>query len=38
MSATTHHHPALRVSDLDRSALFYIDAFEGHWITRRFVL
>ncbi len=38
MSATTHHHPALRVSDLDRSAQFYIDAFDGHWITRRFVL
>ena len=38
MPASAHHHPALRVSDLERSALFYIDAFEGHWVTRPFTL
>jgi catechol 2,3-dioxygenase-like lactoylglutathione lyase family enzyme len=38
MSANAHHHPALRVSDLERAARFYIDAFEGHWVTRPFVL
>jgi catechol 2,3-dioxygenase-like lactoylglutathione lyase family enzyme len=38
MPASAHHHPALRVSDLDRAARFYLDAFEGHWVTRPFVL
>ena len=38
MPASAHHHPALRVSDLDRSAHFYIDAFEGHWVTCPFTL
>jgi catechol 2,3-dioxygenase-like lactoylglutathione lyase family enzyme len=38
MPASAHHHPALRVSDLDRAAQFYLDAFEGHWVTRPFVL
>lgn len=38
MPSSAHHHPALRVSDLDRAARFYIDALEGHWVTRPFVL
>jgi len=38
MRASAHHHPALRVSDLDRAARFYLEAFEGHWVTRPFVL
>ena len=38
MRANAHHHPALRVSDLERAAQFYLDAFDGHWVTRPFVL
>jgi len=38
MPTSAHHHPALRVSDLERSARFYIDAFGGHWVTRPFTL
>jgi catechol 2,3-dioxygenase-like lactoylglutathione lyase family enzyme len=38
MGASVHHHPALRVSDLDRAARFYLDAFDGHWVTRPFEL
>jgi catechol 2,3-dioxygenase-like lactoylglutathione lyase family enzyme len=38
MPVSAHHHPALRVSDLERAARFYLDAFGGHWITRPFVL
>ncbi len=38
MSANAHHHPALRVSNLERATRFYLDAFEGHWVTRPFVL
>src|SRR4249920_3625533 len=38
MRANAHHHPALRVSDLERAARFYLEAFEGHWVTRPFVV
>ena len=38
MRANAHHHPALRVSDLERAAQFYLEAFDGHWVTRPFVL
>ena len=38
LRANAHHHPALRVSDLERAADFYIEAFDGHWVTRPFVL
>jgi predicted enzyme related to lactoylglutathione lyase len=38
MAASAHHHHALRVSSLERSADFYIQAFGGHWVTRPFTL
>lgn len=38
MQASAHHHPGLRVSDIERSGQFYIDAFDGHWMARPFTL
>jgi catechol 2,3-dioxygenase-like lactoylglutathione lyase family enzyme len=38
MTASAHHHTGLRVTDLERGAQFYIDAFDGHWMARPFTL
>ena len=38
MQASAHHHPGLRVSDIDRAARFYIDAFDGHFMAKPFTL
>jgi catechol 2,3-dioxygenase-like lactoylglutathione lyase family enzyme len=38
MKTSAFHHPGLRVTDIDRSARFYLDAFDGHWLTKPFVL
>jgi catechol 2,3-dioxygenase-like lactoylglutathione lyase family enzyme len=38
MKTSAFHHPGLRVADIERSARFYIDAFDGHWLTLPFVL
>ena len=38
MPASAHHHIGLRVSDIDRAAQFYIDAFDGHWMAKPFTL
>ena len=33
MRVSANHHPGIRVSDIDRSARFYIEALEGRWLT-----
>jgi len=33
MRVSANHHPGIRVSDIERSAQFYIDALGGHWQT-----
>src|ERR1700734_3650648 len=38
MRATTHHHCGLRVTDIDRAARFYIEAFDGHFLATPFEL
>ncbi len=38
MRASTHHHIGVRVTDIERAAQFYIDAFDGHWMARPFTL
>jgi catechol 2,3-dioxygenase-like lactoylglutathione lyase family enzyme len=38
MRASAHHHSGLRVSDIDRAAQFYIDAFDGHFMAKPFTL
>lgn len=38
MTATAHHHTGLRVTDIDRAARFYIDAFDGHFMAKPFEL
>jgi len=38
MQASAHHHIGLRVSDIERAAQFYIDAFDGHYMARPFTL
>ena len=38
MKTSAFHHPGLRVTDIDRSARFYLDAFDGRWLTKPFVL
>jgi catechol 2,3-dioxygenase-like lactoylglutathione lyase family enzyme len=38
MRATAHHHAGLRVSDIERAAQFYIDAFDGHFLAKPFTL
>jgi len=38
MRASAHHHTGLRVSDLDRAARFYIEAFDGHWMAKPFAI
>jgi predicted enzyme related to lactoylglutathione lyase len=36
MRARAHHHPALRVSDIDRAARFYLEVFDGRRLTSPF--
>lgn len=38
MPTSAHHHCGLRVRDVDRAARFYIDAFDGHFLTLPFEL
>jgi len=38
MKVSANHHPGIRVSDIERSAQFYIDALGGHWQTRPWVM
>jgi catechol 2,3-dioxygenase-like lactoylglutathione lyase family enzyme len=38
MGASAHHHPALRVADIERAARFYCEAFDGHLLTRPFTI
>jgi len=38
MRATAHHHCGLRVTDIDRAARFYIEAFDGHFLAKPFEL
>jgi catechol 2,3-dioxygenase-like lactoylglutathione lyase family enzyme len=38
MKVSANHHPGIRVSDIDRSAQFYIDALAGHWQTRPWLM
>ncbi len=38
MRTSVHHHPGLRVSDIDRAANFYIEALGGRWLTLPFTL
>jgi catechol 2,3-dioxygenase-like lactoylglutathione lyase family enzyme len=38
LKTSAYHHPGLRVTDIDRAARFYLDAFDGHWLTMPFVL
>ncbi len=38
MKTSANHHPGIRVSDIERSAQFYIDALGGHWQTKPFVI
>jgi catechol 2,3-dioxygenase-like lactoylglutathione lyase family enzyme len=38
MRATAHHHCGLRVTDIDRAARFYIEAFDGHFLATPFEL
>jgi catechol 2,3-dioxygenase-like lactoylglutathione lyase family enzyme len=33
MRVSANHHPGIRVSDIERSAQFYIDGLGGHWQT-----
>jgi catechol 2,3-dioxygenase-like lactoylglutathione lyase family enzyme len=33
MTVIANHHPGFRVSNIERSAQFYIDALGGHWET-----
>jgi catechol 2,3-dioxygenase-like lactoylglutathione lyase family enzyme len=33
MTVSANHHSGFRVSNIDRSAQFYIDALGGHWET-----
>jgi catechol 2,3-dioxygenase-like lactoylglutathione lyase family enzyme len=38
MRTSSNHHPGIRVTDLDRSARFYLDVFDGQWLTLPFVM
>jgi catechol 2,3-dioxygenase-like lactoylglutathione lyase family enzyme len=38
MKVSANHHPGIRVTDIERSARFYIDALAGHWQTRPWIL
>lgn len=38
MPASSHHHPAVLVDDIDRAGRFYIEAFEGHWLLHPVLL
>jgi catechol 2,3-dioxygenase-like lactoylglutathione lyase family enzyme len=38
MRTSANHHPGIRVSDIERSAQFYIDALGGHWQTSPWVI
>jgi catechol 2,3-dioxygenase-like lactoylglutathione lyase family enzyme len=38
MHASVNHHPGLRVSDIDRAARFYIEAFGGRYLTKPYVM
>ncbi len=38
MQTSANHHPGIRVTDIDRSARFYMDVFDGHWLTLPFVI
>jgi catechol 2,3-dioxygenase-like lactoylglutathione lyase family enzyme len=38
VQASAHHHPGLRVSDIERAAKFYIDAFDGHFMVCPFTI
>jgi catechol 2,3-dioxygenase-like lactoylglutathione lyase family enzyme len=38
MKTSAFHHPGLRVTDIDRAANFYLEAFDGHWLTLPFEL
>jgi catechol 2,3-dioxygenase-like lactoylglutathione lyase family enzyme len=38
MRTSAHHHPGIRVTNLDRSARFYLDVFDGRRLTLPFVM
>lgn len=38
MPVSAHHHPGLRVADAERSAEFYVDAFDGHHLVHPFTI
>jgi catechol 2,3-dioxygenase-like lactoylglutathione lyase family enzyme len=38
MGINVCQHVALRVSDIERSAKFYLEAFDGHYLTLPFVI
>lgn len=37
MGVNASQHIAIRVADVERSARFYLDAFDGHYLTRPFI-
>jgi lactoylglutathione lyase len=38
VTTSAHHHVAVRVADIERSATFYIEALGARWLTKPFVL
>ncbi len=38
MGTSAHHHPALRVTDIERAARCYVEAFDGRMLTSPFTI